>query len=386
MRTAFTSVVALAILLATYSQVGAQSTPDGQNGTDSAVRAELAATVLTADDLPVGYTFEGETFLTADQIASGSGSDAAALTEAGFIKAYVSVYEHTDSNMRIRSYISAWTDDAAAEAGFALLEDESASEAMTDEPIDVGQEPRELTTGTYEAENGSIAGTADVTFRSGAHLVGVSVETGDGGEADTTLAGDLANRLFERSETVQNGEAPPNTDLGLPGRLISLSDQGAVVQAGFLGPSEVETIYGVQGSVLSSVNVSWVETVALGEDAGGPLVSIGLASFETPEDAAAAVEQSADIFAPLTDQQAVEGASLDGADTIQAYQYSSSGNETDALNSYRIIYAAGPDLVVVDVQGAPSGATVEDAANQLASAQLACQSGDACTAPELAGQ
>jgi hypothetical protein len=124
----------------------------------------------------------------------------------------------------------------------------------------------------------------------------------------------------------------------------------------------------------------------LGEDAGGPLVSIGLASFETPEDAAAAVEQSADIFAPLTDQQAVEGASLDGADTIQAYQYSSSGNETDALNSYRIIYAAGPDLVVVDVQGAPSGATVEDAANQLASAQLACQSGDACTAPELAGQ
>jgi hypothetical protein len=381
-----TMMSVVAMMLTGTVPVAAQSTPQGQNAIDPAVRAELAATVLTADDLPVGYAFVGESFLTAGQLASAGASDAAALTDAGFLTAYVTVYKHADSGMSIRSYVSAWTDDAAAEAGFTLLEDESAAEGMTDEAIEIGQEPRELSTGTYKVADGSTVGTADITFRSGDRLAGVAVETIDGLPTDTGLASDLANRLSERAEAVQKGEAPANTDFALPGRMISLASQGTEVQAGFLGPSEVESIYGVQGSVLASVKVSWVEAVVLGENAAGPLVSIGLTSFEAPENATASVEQSADIFAPLKDQQAVEGASLEGTNAIQAYRYSSSTDETSALDSYRIVYAAGTDLVVIDVQGAPSDAIATDAANQLAAAQLACQNGEACTVPELTAE
>jgi len=365
-------------------QAAAQSTPDTE-ASGVSVRAGLAAIVPDADDLPVGYTFVGESFLTAGQLGA-SGVDAAALTNAGFVTMYVSVYKHADSGTLIRSYASAWTDEAAAEAGFGLLEDEASllpEASLTDASTDIGQEPRELTTGTYNTDDGSTIGTADVTFRAGNRLLGVAVETSDGSQADAELATSLATRISERADSVQNGESPAHTDLELPGRVISLADQGTELQAGFLGPTEVEGIYGVQGSLLANIQASWVDTVALGQGGNGPIVSVGLSTFSSPDDAAGAVNQSANIFTPLANQQAVEGATLDGADAVVAYQYSSDNAQDNALDSYRILYAVSSDMVVVDIQGASSDTTAADAANQLATVQLGCEGGGACEVPEL---
>lgn len=385
MRLAATAISAL--MLAGTQPATAQSTPETGNGIDAKTRATLAAIVPDGDDLPVGYSFIGETFLAAGAVAPGE-VDAAALTEAGFVTMYISIYQNPDSNTRIRSYVSAWTDEAAAEAGFNLLEDESnAPEGkLTDASVDVGQEPREITTGTYTASDSATVGTADVTFRDQNRLVGVAVETMDGSEADTTLATDLANRMAERAQAVQKGDSPAHTDLALPGRTLSLAGEGTIAQAGFLGPNEVESIYAVQGSVLSGIKASWIETVALEQGGDAPLVTIGLTTFDTPEDAAAAVDQSADIFAPLTNQADVADASVDGADSVKAYQYSSDSAEGDALDSYRIVFATGSDLVVVDVQGVTGDMDAADMANELAAAQVSCQSGDSCTAPELASR
>lgn len=377
MRMTLTVVALMATLL------GSTLPASAQESVDPAVRAGLAAMVLDANDLPVGYSFAGESFLSADQLGT-AGFDAAALTDAGFITMYVSLYENSDSGTRIRSYVSAWSDEQAAGAGFLLLENLSLvpDGALTDAALEIGEEPREITTGTYPEGDATI-GTADATFRSGNFIVGVATETMDGSEADTELANSLATRIAERASAVQAGDAPANTDLSLPGTVATIASQGELMQSGFLGPREVETIYGVQGSVLSNIQTSWIDVVALGDDGNPPVVTLGLSTFATPEDAAAAVNQSAEIFAPLGNQQPVDGATVDGADAVAAYQYSSASSQDDALDSYRLLFASGPNLIVIDIQGAPSDTAAADIATQLAQVQVTCQGGGECTAPDL---
>ncbi|HEV2073459.1 MAG TPA: hypothetical protein VGR29_07425 [Thermomicrobiales bacterium] len=364
----------------------AQPTPGPSIPVDVETRAQLAAMVPGAEDLPVGYQFVGETFLAADEVASGT-LDAGALTSAGFITQYVSVYENPESRSRIRAYVSAWNDASAAEAGFALVEDEAMvapNAALQDSEAGVGEDPRETTIGTYTLEDGTSVGSVDVTFRRDNLLAGVAVETADGSAADAEMATELATRLDERIETVKNGESPAHTNLELPSQVISLTNQGQVLQAGFLGPAEVENIYGVQGSVLSGIDVSWVESVMVGDPAtNASIIAVGTTTFGTPEDAAAAVEQSAELFTPLANQQAVEDVSLEGADAVQAYRYSSENAEGDALDSYRLVFSTGTSLSVIDVQGAGSDIAAAETATQLALAQIACQTGSTCETPNV---
>ena len=230
-----------------------------QAATEPAVRAELAAATLAASDLPTGFSFVGETFLTAEQVA-GETLDPNALTDAGFATQYVSVYENPQAKLRVRSYVSSWTDAAAAEAGFAILEDEAMTTPgaeLSDGGADVGEEPRETTSGTYPAPDGSTIRTVDVTFRRDNLLAGVALEKLDGSEVDAKTAGDLAKRMDARVQAVQKGDSPANTDLALPAKVLSLQPLGQEIQVGFLGPVEVERIYGLQGSVLDSVQASW---------------------------------------------------------------------------------------------------------------------------------
>lgn len=386
MRRSLAALVLGSMMLGSGLSVLAQSTLESTAALDSTTRARLAAIVPGAEDLPVGYQFVGETFLSSDQIAAGT-LDAAALTDAGFTTQYVSVYENPESGSRIRSYVSAWDDAFAAEAGFALLEDEGAvapDGTFEDSEAAVGDEPRETTTGTYTLEGGTTVGSVDVTFRHDNLLAGVAVETADGSATDAEMAAELAAQLEERIQSVLNGESPDHTDLDLPGRVISLADEGEVLQAGFLGPVEVENIYGVQGSVLAGINASWVESVVIGDPAtGAPTITVGTTAFGTPEDAATAVEQSAELFTPLASQEAVEDVSLDGTDAVAAYRYSSESAEGDAQDSYRLIFSTGTNLSVVDVQGAGSDAAAAETAAQLAAAQLECQTGSTCETPQV---
>jgi hypothetical protein len=361
-----------------------------QETPDVSLRAELAASTLAVNDLPVGFVFTGETFLTSSQ-AAGETLDPAALDGAGFQTQYISVYENPTEKLRIRSYVSAWTDEAAAEAGFAIVEDEatvSPGATMSDGDAAAGEEPRETTTGTYTDATGATISTVDTTFRRGNLVAGVAVEKLDGSEVDATIAGQLATRLDERVQAVQQGESPVYTDLALPAKIVSLASVGQAVQAGFLGPVEVERMYGLQGSVLDTVQASWVESSLLGS--GNARVTIGATTLENEADAAAIVEHVEELASSLTNQAVVEGATVEGASTVRAFQFTSPGAEGDAIDSYRIIYAAGATVTVIDVQAAPSDAIAADAANALAAAQVGCQGGGACDAPalpaELTGQ
>lgn len=382
-------VIALAmgsLMLGPGTVAGAQPTPIPGVMPDPRIRAELAAIVPDSGDLPAGYEFVGETFLDPDLLASGD-LDPASLSDEGFVAQYVSVYEHAETSTRIRSYVSAWKDADSAEKGFALVEDErvmTPDGVFEDSDASVGEEPRETTTGTYTLDDDTSVATADVTFRRGNLLAGIAVETTGGTNADPTMAAELAVRLDERVQAVQKGEAPTHTNLDLPSQVISLARAGQLIQAGFLGPVEIEGIYGVQGSVLDSVEASWVESVIIGDtEATAPVITIGVSTFSAPEDALATVNQAAEIFRPLANQEPVDDVRLDGVDGVKAYRYASAVSGADTRDSYRLVYSVGDSLTVIDVQGAPSAAIAEAAATQLASDQLACQASDACDAPQL---
>lgn len=366
----------IALALPVSAQTPAASDPDP--------RAQLAAVTPGSADLPTGYTFVGETFLSADQV-SGPGIESAALDEGGFETQYVSVYENADSGTRIRSYASLWQDEASADSGFALLEDETATnpnDALEDSTADVGEEPREITTGTYLDAEGTTIGTVDVTFRRGPMVIGVAHETSDGSAADVAIATELAARLDDRAQAVLNGESPANTDLALPSQVISFAADGnGTVQAGFLGPVEVESIYGVQGSLLSGVEASWVETTIIGsQDLSGPTVTIGVTTFGSGDDARFTVEQAQDLFTPLESQEVADAPEIEGASAVSAFRFSSDG---DVQDSFRLIFANDVTVTVVDVQGGASGGGAEQSANDIATAQVGCQTDGACDAPAL---
>lgn len=373
-----------AMILGSGFAASAQSTPEA---TTADPRIGLAAVTPGSEDLPTGYQFVGETFLDASQVAE-SGIDAGALDSTGFLGQYVSVYENPDNDQRIRAYASLWTDDAAATSGFALLEDEAVTnpdDALEDSGAEVGDEPRETTTGTYAATDGATVGTVDVTFRRGPMVIGVAHETLDGSAADAAVATDLATRMDGRAQAVTSGEPLPHIDMSLPGKTISFEAEGnGLVQAGFLGPVEVESIYEVQGSLLSGINSSWVESNLIGATTtDAPIVTVGLSTFTNAPDAVFAAEQAGDLFLPLPGQETVDGVSIEGAEAVSAFRYASS--DGSGLDSFRLVIATGGTLAVIDVQQAATEAGAEEAAMAIAGAQMTCLSGGACEAPALPG-
>lgn len=350
-------------------------------------RVQLAAVTPGSEDLPTGFVFVGETFLDASQLA-GQGFDPASLRDDGFVSQYVSVFMNPDSGDTIRAYASWWGDGDAATNGFAILEDEATtnpSGALTDSGAEVGEEPRETTTGTYTGQDGATVGTVDVTFRRGPMVIGVAHDTPDAAPADASIATDVATRMDERAQAVLNGESLPHVDMTLPSRALSFAGEGnALAQAGFLGPIEVEAIYGVQGSLLSGVDTSWVETTVIGSgDANPPTVTMGVTTFGNEQDAQLAVDQAEDLFTPLNGQEIVEGATVEGADAVSAFRYSS--GDSGSLDSYRLLLASGGVMTVIDVQGAVADGGAESAASTIAASQMTCQTGGECVAPSLPG-
>jgi len=347
-------------------------------------RAQLAAITLDQESLPSGYTLSGEAFLTADQVASGDVSGSS-LTDAGFLGQYVSIYSNGAENGRIRIYSSLWSDDAAAENGFGLLEDETTSApdaSLSDSATDIGEEPRELTTGTYTDGDRTI-GTADVTFRNGSFLVGVAVERTDGQEASTDTATALATTAADRAATVAESNNPEFADLTLPVQALAISGLGTEVQAGFISPAEAEAIYGLQGSDLGKLTAAWTDTVGVGEgDSQAPYITVGLTTFGSADEAKAVVSSAADLTT-LTNSTTISDATVDGADAAVAFEFTSDVTGGDATNSYRIIFAKDTTLVVIDVQAASDAGKAKSAAESLANAQLSCIGQTECAAPSL---
>lgn len=356
---------------------------------------ELAAMTLDSSVLPKGYDFQSESTLTADQVVAGAkGIDAKTLTAAGFQTMYVSAYQSEDGKRRIRSYVSAWSSDDAATKGFAILEDETKmmpGGTFKDAAAKVGQEPREITTGTYTdvtANNAKIT-MIDMTYRAKNLLAGVAVETLDGTAPDTSVAASMANALQQRIATVQAGKSPAGVDLALGARTMDLTADGQPVQIGFLTSTEAETLYGLSGSSLHAFKSSFVSAISLGTVKQQlPLVSASVTSFATAKDAGTVVDQANELFPTLDQGTERDDLKIDGANKVVAFAYANGLTHPSGQDSYRVILSAGANLVVIDVVGAPNADTAANAGETLATAQVACLAKDAkapCKAPALPG-
>lgn len=336
------------------------------------VRASAAAMTLTSEQLPTGFQLTGETFLPLPDSSVVEGVTAH----------YVSVYTNTDSGQQIRSYVYLFEEEEQAPAGMEAL-NAGNPETLSGEDVEVGGESATLITGTYEAPDGSAIGTADVTFVRGNAVAGVAVDNPDGSEPDSGLATDLAGLMDERVQQVQAGDA--QVDLNQPATVVPITDGATLVQAGYLSAVEGESVYGTQGTALSELQSSWVQTVAYGEEGAEPRVTIGVTSFASADDAAQVVEQADSTFQPLSDQEVVEGVELDGADSVVAYIYTSRTGSIAEQESYRLIFSQGETVTVVDVQGAADTETATSAANAIAESQLTCQTGGTCDRPVAPG-
>lgn len=364
-RSTALSVLTAALISTSFFVTGTAQVPEAND-----IEAQAAAMTLTSEDLPTGYILSGETFLPLPDAGTAPGATAH----------YVSEYTNTESGQVIRSYVYLFEDEAQANTAFAALEG-SEVETLTDAAAEVGNGEAELTTGTFEAADGSVIGTADVTFVRGNAVTGVAVDNPDGTAPDPKLATDLAARSDARVQQVQAGES--TLDLTLPNLLVPITDNATVLQAGYLSPAESEAVYGTQGSALTSLTGTYVQTVAYGEEGTAPRVTIGVSTFATAEEATAVVEQSDSIFQPLVDQEKLE-ATVEGADTAVAYRYTSPDGPAAEKESYRLIFSTGETVTVVDVQGAQDSATAEAAANAIAAPQLTCQTGGECVKPAAA--
>jgi len=355
---------------------------------DVATRAQMAAMTLDSTALPGGYIFTGESFVGADQAATGYVT-ADALTDAGFQSQYLSVYTNPDTGYRITSYVSAWTDADAAKAGFEVIEDESKTipgGTLEDGDAGVGETPGETTTGTYPDAAGGDAtiAVADVTFRIDRFLVGTSLETRDGTTPDAATIQALAGSLEGRATSVIGNDSPDGTDLALAPQVLPLFGLGQELQSGFLASGEVEQMYGLQGSALGTLTASWNEAIALGEgDAPQPYVAVGVTTFGSEDAAAAIVDQLADLGPDVPGAEAIEGVEIEGADAVAASSFPSQATGAGEADSVRVVTVSGSTLVVIDVQGAPSVEVAQAAAETFAGAQLSCLGQDTCTAPEI---
>lgn len=365
-RTILSSMLAALFIMSAFHGASAQI-PESPE-----IQAQAAAMTLASEDLPTGFQLTGETFLPLPDPSVVDGATAR----------YVSVYTNIDTGQEIRSYVILFASDEQATVGIEVLEGNE-EETLSDTPVEMGSGNAELTTGTYQSLDGRTIGTADVTFVRGNAVAGVAVDNPDGTEPDGQLATDLANLMDARVQAVQAGETA--IDLTLPAQVTPFAQSGVLVQAGFLSPGESEAIYGTQGSALSGLGSSWVQTVAFGEEGTAPRVTIGVTTFATAEEATEVVAQAGNIFQPLADQDEIEDAEVEGADSAVAFRYTSREGSIADQESYRVIFSQGETVTVVDVQGAADSETAEAAANAIASSQSACQTGGTCERPVAPG-
>jgi hypothetical protein len=295
---------------------------------------------------------------------------------------YLSIYHNAESGALISSYVSAWTDATAAEAGFALLEDQSVTNPgadTTDAELDAGTGSAELTTGTVDVD-GTTRAIADATFIVDRYVVGVSAETAQDAPMDAAGMQAMVETLEGRTSAVVQGQSPEGTELALPATVLDIRPLGGEIQVGFLSANETESLYGVSGSSLSNITASWVSGVMTG-DGDGPAVVIAASTFVDVDTAMRAVEQSADLVPVAIEPQPVDLA-IDGADAVRGYQYVSPISTDGAVDSFRGVMLVGTTVIVVDVQRAPSVDVAQAAVTDLLTAQVACGGGD-CQLPEV---
>ena len=216
---------ALFVLGAAFGPVGPSSAGAAQGAADPDI-PDIQAMTLTPADLAdeglegYGLGFAETTF--PDQvivsIAEARGLDedevGEVLEDAGFARRYDSYLYLPDEDdpaapavRQIVSYVLEFGDEDGAEAAFAFLEDESASESAEDvQAVDVGDESEATRDQGEDLATGDEYAQIDLTFRLGNLHAGVAIVDWQGDEPEVDEVEALAERLLERIEaTIEDG-------------------------------------------------------------------------------------------------------------------------------------------------------------------------------------
>lgn len=357
-----------------------ETTPSAPAG----VRLDLAAMALDSTAMPAGYVLFYEVYVPGNRIAAdltGGAVTQAEVDATGLEWFYESVYVSPDGNTRIRSYVEQYADADGAVRGFDLLENEQrfvpASAVFTDEPgAGVGEQPSEISVGSLQPSGTPMEITSvDSTFRSGALLAGVGVDTIPGTVADKQVAIDLSRVLFDRIQTVLANQPLALIDYALPGQMVTLGPDWRGRDEGYLAATE---IFGAgPGAEVASSYISGYftnETLHSTDDATlpVPIVSVNVSKFQDESAPLQMLNDSGALKPPFDGVAPLEMAPIPGASVTQGLQYANPMFSDATNDSVRVVMVVGDYLVIIDIQANKTLQGAIDAATQIAAAQAAC--------------
>lgn len=273
----------LLVLPAAPAAAASQSTTDGQAAElyPRSLRYDLASMTLPPGDFPVEdlavvggrlLGAEQEAAALADSIGMDVDSVVEQLEDIGWRGRYIadvgSPSESDPSQIGIGggSYVSEYDDEEAAEAGFALLERETAPDSEDIDAPEVGDES-ELTRSEGEAEDSGVPYVQlDYTFRSGDLVAGVSLVWFEGtssGPVDPEEMADTAQLMLDRIEEVRDAETsgPFMNVLRLEStdEAVSVGQQEYVLQSN----GEPYAFFGETEEFAEPINDLWAESGVL---------------------------------------------------------------------------------------------------------------------------
>jgi hypothetical protein len=347
-------------------------------------------------------TLEYEQYVTAADVASAVSDETVPpekILATGLLWFYESQYASADRTIRVRSYLEEYATEQGAAAGFDILEDEtrlvSTDAAFIDRPApaDLGEEPREITVGTFLDPGGAGRLEAiDITFRVGRLLGGVAIETVEGVQPDRQLALALAERLEERIEAVLNDMPLPGIDRSLPQRLVPAAPGTLGLQEGYVSIGEV---FGPEaaGAIGSEYRSGYLRTDVYDYERGEalplPLLSIAVTSFASEAAPLAILTNAGLVTPPYANLERVRLERIPGTSALVGFRYTNPYAESaDApVDSFRILMIVENNVVIIDVQGASSAEAAQAAAVLIAGRQAGCvRSDEPCTAEPLAAE
>lgn len=374
-------------------QIAVPTQPSASSPAAAAPRLNLAAMVLDSTVVPEGYTLFYEVYIPGSRISSdltGGTIPQAEVDATGLQWYYESVYISADGNTRLRSYVEQYADENGAIAGFALLEDEQRlappGSSFTDGPgAGVGEEPSEISEGSLQPSGTPMVITSvDSTFRTGNLLAGVSVDTVPGVTADRQVAIDLSKVLFDRIQSVRANQPLTLIDYSLPSQVVTLGPEWNGHDEGYLAATE---IYGPDAG--ATLAPSFVSGYFTNESPAGstsafpvPLVSLNISRFTDDTGPLQVFNMPGRLAPPFDGATPIDMAPIPGSSITQAWSYLNpllSSEPGATADSVRIAVAVGSDLIILDIQANKTLEGAQEAAIQIATAQVSClQSTEAC--------
>ena len=403
---------------------------DATPATASGASLDLAAMALALDDVPDGF-FDDYSEWEVPASAFSEFALGGAPTPPGLVRVYQTFYVEADGATVIHSYLYEFASPEDAAAGAAIV-DEALRPPLPEGTVigpthapgpELGDGPAETTTVTYDtwAAGGPRVDVVATSFRRDRLVAGASIEqytdppaagtpvaddaTPASPDAAQQLAMDLAARLDERVTAVMEGHIPAGVDAELAARVLPL-DQLTDVPSPLFGGYKAGVdllrcgICGEENSLLpfaDQVRGGFNRAVVLGPLVDGepqpPIVSVAIATFDSPESALAVLEAirqapndrpTAGPF-PRGNKTLVDDPEIPEATAALAFEAIFNEDNPDApADSAGVDFVVGNRLASVDVLGGLSGEEALATAVDLATQQAACLVADGpCESIEL---